>query len=294
MAKQPEIIVDGIAFPEGLGWSADEQTLLCSGVQEARIYRIFPIEGRKDLFVDLRAGGANNLVLSTDGGCLVSQNGGVGASAKSVLRRLYPEMGGLPETRVTTPGLMRVTPDGEVRYVIDSGVNAPNDLAAASDGTLYFTDPGNPFLEPRATPRVMRLSSDGELAALAEGFEYCNGIVVDAEGLLVTEHGGVLRIDFDGARDWAIKFEGGVDGLALDVDGRMYVAGSADGIVRIVEDGTVVETMQVAERGLITNCCFGGPDLRSLFVTDAVSGRVAVFPHMPTAGAPVHPWPPLE
>jgi gluconolactonase len=289
MAERAEIVVDGIAFPEGLGWFPDDQTLLCSGVQEARVYRIFPMDGRKELLVDLGAGGANNLVLTTDGGCLVSQNGGVDANL--VMPSLYPEMGRLPEIRLTRPGLMLVTPDGEARYVIDSGVNAPNDLAAASDGTLYFTDPGNPFLEPRATPRVMRLSVDAELAALAEGFEYCNGIAVDDEGLLVTEHGGVLRIGFDGARDWAIRFEGGVDGLALDVDGRMYVAGSGDGIVRIVEDARVVETLQVTERGVITNCCFGGPELRSLFVTDAVSGRVSVFPDMPTPGAQVHSWP---
>jgi sugar lactone lactonase YvrE len=286
----PEIVVSGIAFPEGLGWSASDQTLLCSGVQEAAVYRVFPKEGRKERIVAFGAGGANNLVLASDGGSLVAQNGGVDANL--VMPQNYPEMDTLPECIPTTPGLMHLSPDGDARYVIDAGVNAPNDVAAAADGTLYFTDPGNPFFEVRATPRVMRLSTAGELSALAEGdFDYCNGIVVDGEGLLVTDHGGVWRIGFDGSREWAVQFEGGVDGIALDVDGRMYVAGSGDGIVRVFEDGTLVETLMVAERGLITNCSFGGPELRDLYVTDAVSGTVSVFASMPTAGAPVHPWP---
>lgn len=290
MPNHPELVVGGIAFPEGLGWSAAEQTLLCSGVQEAAVHRIFPAEGRKELVVAFGAGGANNLVLASDGGCLVPQNGGVDANL--VMPQNYPEMDPLPECIPTTPGLMHVSPDGEARYVLDSGVNAPNDVAAAPDGTLYFTDPGNPFLEVRATPRVMRLSTGGELSALAEGgFDYCNGIFVDGESVLVTDHGGVWRIGFDGSREWVVQFEGGVDGLALDVDGRMYVAGSSDGIVRIFEDAKLVETLRVADRGSITNCTFGGPELRDLYVTDAVAGTVSVFASMPSAGAPVHSWP---
>lgn len=286
----PEFVVGGVAFPEGLGWSAADQTLLCTGVQEAGVYRIFPAEGRKTQLAAFGAGGANNLVVASDGGALVAQNGGVDANL--VMPQNYPEMDPLPECIPTTPGLMHVRPSGEASYVINSGVNAPNDMAAAPDGTLYFTDPGNPFNEVKATPRVMRLTTGGELSALAEGgFDYCNGIVVDDGGLLVTDHGGVWRIGFDGTREWAVEFEGGVDGIALDIDGRMYVAGSGDGIVRIIEDGKIVDTLRVAERGLITNACFGGPELRDLYVTDAVSGAVSVFPGMPTPGRPVSAWP---
>ena len=45
--------------------------------------------------------------------------------------------------------------------------------------------------------------------------------------------------------------------------------------------------------GLTTNCCFGGDDLRTLFVTDAMPGNVVAFKHMPTAGLPLPTWVPL-
>ena len=89
MPNHPELVVGGIAFPEGLGWSAAEQTLLCSGVQEASVHRIFPSEGRKELVAAFGAGGANNLVLASDGGCLVPQNGGVDANLVTQLDQQF-------------------------------------------------------------------------------------------------------------------------------------------------------------------------------------------------------------
>jgi sugar lactone lactonase YvrE len=38
---------------------------------------------------------------------------------------------------------------------------------------------------------------------------------------------------------------------------------------------------------MITNCCFGGPDLRTLYATDGRNGRVLVFQGMPVAGVPM-------
>ena len=43
--------------------------------------------------------------------------------------------------------------------------------------------------------------------------------------------------------------------------------------------------------GLVTNCCFGGADLRTLFVTEGIPGSVVAFEGMPTPGLPVHPVP---
>ena len=40
-----------------------------------------------------------------------------------------------------------------------------------------------------------------------------------------------------------------------------------------------------------TSCMFGGPDLRTLFVADALPGNLVAFEHMPRPGLPLPTWP---
>jgi len=58
-------------------------------------------------------------------------------------------------------------------------------------------------------------------------------------------------------------------------------------------DGTEVERYQLPGTGLVTNCCFGGTDLRTLFVTEGMPGSVVAFEGMPTPGLPLPTWPGL-
>ena len=39
---------------------------------------------------------------------------------------------------------------------------------------------------------------------------------------------------------------------------------------------------------LTTNCCFGGPDLRTLYVTLSGSGQLIAFDNWPVAGLRLH------
>jgi sugar lactone lactonase YvrE len=63
--------------------------------------------------------------------------------------------------------------------------------------------------------------------------------------------------------------------------------------VKVIEDGRVVECLAVPgdDLGVLTNCCFGGPDGRTLFVNYALHGRVLAWESMPSPGLPLHPWP---
>ena len=286
----PEKLVDGIAFPEGLAWSAQTGTLLCCSVQTGTVFRIWPESRRMETVAGLEEGGANNLTLAADGGVVVCQNGGVDAGPPIAAR--YPEMAPLPPALPTTaPGLIHVSVEGELSDVLRSGVNAPNDITVDGGGNLVFTDPGNPFLEPRATPRLMRYSSVDGLSVIADGFDYCNGVFADGDSLLVTDHGGVLRLAADGSREWVIRYgDGNVDGLTVDSDGRIYVARQANGGVDVVQDGAVVEILELPAPAMTTNVCFGGPDGTWLFVSDARQGAVSVLTDMPAPGASVRPW----
>ncbi|MDQ1520323.1 MAG: SMP-30/Gluconolactonase/LRE-like region, partial [Actinomycetota bacterium] len=58
----------------------------------------------------------------------------------------------------------------------------------------------------------------------------------------------------------------------------------------IDRDGTVLDFLEIDGKGLTTNCCFGGADLRTLYATDAIPGRVVAWEQMPTPGLPLPVW----
>jgi sugar lactone lactonase YvrE len=137
------------------------------------------------------------------------------------------------------------------------------------------------------------VDADGTCRVFADGFLYCNGILVEPAGTLaIVEARGLLRLDpTDGARSWIVEHLGdnAGDGMCADVDGRLYVCCTRDHAVRVFEpDGTEVDRLDLAGEGLVTNCCFGGDHLRTLFVTVGIPGRVVAFEGMPTRGMPVH------
>jgi sugar lactone lactonase YvrE len=291
--KASDRVAEGILFPEGLAWEDATETLVSASVQTATVFRIWPQERRKETIAELGRGGANNLTLAVGGGIVVCQNGGVDAGPPMAAR--YPEMEPLPAQESTTAGLVYVSLDGKASYILEQGVNAPNDLTVDGGGDLVFTDPGNPFHNPRPEPRLMRFSREGSLSVIADGFDYCNGIFAEGDSLLVTDHGGVLRFAADGSREWVIRYDdGNVDGLTVDSSGRIYVARQANGGVDVIEDGRVVEFLELPSPAMITNVCFGGTDRTWLFVTDARNGSVSVFADMPVPGARVADWTPPQ
>lgn len=294
----PEVVANGIQFAEGPVWcpasAGRAASLVCTAVATGAVERVDLETGAISRVADL-GGGANAALLATDGGFLVTQNGGIDFSRTG----LYPDP---PPYRPVTPGLQRVTPDGAVTYLTQASSDdgpylAPNDLVAAADGTLWFTDPPHHPPPPELLGRVHKMTSDGTTSVEARGFEYCNGVALEPDGTpVVIEARGLVRLAPDGTRTWVteqISPTGKAgDGLCLDVDGRFYVAATADHGVRVLDpDGIEVDFLAIPDRGVTTNCCFGGDDLRTLFVTDGVPGQVLAWERMPTAGLPVHPWP---
>jgi gluconolactonase len=288
----PEVVATGIRFPEGPVWCAgtgdDGDALVCTSVADGALVRIHLSDGRVER-VAVVGGGANAAAACTDGGFLVTQNGGIDFTRTN----LYPE--DPPPYRPVTPGIQRVGVDGQTTYVTDSGHRAPNDLVVAADGTLWFTDP--PPFPPSGDPvgRVHTMQLDGTSRVVATGFIYCNGIALEADGTpIVVEDRGLVRLEPDGARHWIVETIGGSagDGLCVDTDGRLYVANTTQHGVRVFEpDGREVEFLAIPGRGVTTNCCFGGPDHRTLFATDGLPGQVVAWEGLPSPGLPLHPWP---
>lgn len=287
MGREAEVVATGIQFAEGPTWCPDG-TLVCTSVAGGTVVRVHVHSGRVELVADV-AGGANAVWHATDGGFVVTQNGGIDYASTGLT--LDPA----PEYRPVTPGIQRVEADGTVRYLAAEGFLAPNDLVVAADGTLWFTDP--PHYPPPADPvgRVHTMAPDGATRVAHDGFAYCNGIALEPDGTpVVVEGPGLQRLLPDGGREWVVDRVGEVagDGCCVDADGRYYVAvTTGHGIAVFDADGRELDFLPIAGRGLTTNCCFGGPDLRTLFATDGLPGRVVAWEAMPTPGLPQHAWP---
>jgi gluconolactonase len=288
-----EVVADDIRFGEGPVWCPDG-TLVVTSVCDGVLWRIEVDSGAKSIVADVD-GGANGAALCADGGFLVTQNGGVDFSKFPIWGNEEP-----PSPRHAVPGLQRVGPDGSVSYLAgdDVGFHAPNDLAVATDGSVYFTDPGH--YPPPAPPigRVMVLRPDGAVEEFARDFWFCNGIAFDLAGdVVVVEKRGLQRVNADGSREWVIEKlgEGGSDGFCLDTDGRYYACATVEHGVRVVDpDGSVVDFLEIDGDGVTTNCCFGGAEGRTLFATDSIPGRVVAWEGLPAPGLPLPAWPGLS
>jgi sugar lactone lactonase YvrE len=297
----PEIVVEDTGFNEGPCWRPDG-TITIVGCDRGVVYRIWPEEQRKEVFGDT-GGGPNATALAADGGALVTQAGG------HDLTSLAPDSPsawlGAPkhyqvpeEPRWGPAGLQYVSPEGSVSYLLEE-LQAPNDLVVAENGTIYFTDPPSHGQMGEALGRVWAYRTNGSLRLVADGFEYCNGILLEPNGGILVVEGplmgpvGLQRVSLDGEKDWLIEDlgEGGGDGMCVDVEGRLYVCARWAHLVRVIEDGVVVDELAIPGPGLVTNCCFGGADNRTLFATDACAGTVVAWEGMTTPGLPLHAWP---
>ncbi len=192
--------------------------------------------------------------------------------------------------------------DGSVTVLIDRfdgrPLNAPNDVVVASDGAVWFTDPGygidGPYeghAAPAELPRnVYRWDSGtGAATVVADDFVRPNGIGFspDERRLYVVDsgisHGGPAHIrvfDVDGAvlrngRVFADDFLPGMtDGLRCDVDGNVWCSmgwgdPAEDGVRCYAPNGDPIGKIHLPES--CANLCFGGPKKDRLFMCASTS-----------------------
>lgn len=284
-----EVVAEGIAFPEGPAHCADG-TIVLVAVGAGTVVRVWPASGTSEVLADT-GGGPNAAQITDDGGAVVTQNGGVDFTGRA-------EAASFPPCRPVPPGIQSVSSDGAVVDVWTDGALAPNDLVVAPDGTLWFTDPGPvPPVRGRTIGRVLALArGESKPTVVAGGFEFCNGIALTPDGeVVVVEGRGLQRVSSDGDKEWIVESvgPGGADGFAVDVDGRFYVAAARDHVIRVLDvDGRPLDVIELPGAGFTTNCCFGGDDLRTLFVTDGLPGRLLAVEGMPFPGLPQTPWKP--
>lgn len=137
------------------------------------------------------------------------------------------------------------------------------------------------------TGRVYRLSPDGKLDTLLDNGPSPNGLVLspDEKALFVamTRSNAVWRLPLhaDGTTTKAGLFfqsfgTAGPDGLAMDEEGSLFVCHPSLGSIFVLNaDGTPKARIVSGTQGVnITNCCFGGPEGKTIYMTDSLEGNV--------------------
>lgn len=186
--------------------------------------------------------------------------------------------------------VLRAAPDGHVGEFVATP-NGPNDLFFDDRGDLWVTDPWGSTLERRCGAVYVVRSGTAELEQVARGLAFPNGIVRTGAGLIFAEtrtgllwlHRAIGERDVGPAEVFAQlpRVPGvdvqGPDGMALDVNGNLYVAHYGAGCVRVYTPaGTELAQIPVPGRDP-TNVCFGGDGLKTLYVTlDDTDELVAV------------------
>jgi gluconolactonase len=154
--------------------------------------------------------------------------------------------------------------------------NAPNDLAVRKEGDVYFTDPA--FGNQQDTREldffgVYHISRKGELEAIAKPKGRPNGIALAPDGRTLyvsnSDEKNVRAYDLDknGAasneRTLVAGIEGVPDGICVDEKGDLYVA--AKQVEVYSPEGKPIGAVRTEETP--SNCTFGDPDLKSLYIT---------------------------
>ena len=189
--------------------------------------------------------------------------------------------------------LFRTEPDGQVTRLVDRHdgrrLNAPNDVAVKSDGTIWFTDPlygiqtdyeGGRQTSEQPPALYCFDPATGRIALASGDFEGPNGLAFspDETRLYVSETGDQTS---DAPRQYIRAFDvtpegrlrggevfhkidpGYADGLCVDEDGNLW-SSAADGVHCIAPDGKLMGKVLVPHR--VSNLTFGGPLRNRLFI----------------------------
>jgi len=280
---RPEGIV---AFTEGPAWHPSGNVYF-TDIFNNRVMRCDP----QEVFHIERtpSGRANGLLFDREGRLMACEGADEGG-----MRRV---------TRMEPDGTLTVLADAYQ----GKKLNSPNDLAIDSKNRVYFTDPryGDRSdmqqldAEGKPVEGVYRIDPDGKIErVIGHEVQRPNGIAVSADDkwlFVVDNNNGTV----DGNRKlWRFNLteQGtiepdskkllhdfgrgrGGDGMALDAKGRLYVAAGFNvpnlplettdnpaGIYVFTPEGEQVGFIPVLE-DMVTNCTFGGPDLKTLYIT---------------------------
>jgi gluconolactonase len=266
---------DAALWCEGPAWMGDWGCLLWSDIPNHRVLRWCEDDGHVSVY-QTESGYSNGHARDNQGRLIAMEH-----DTRRVRRREY---------------------DGQWTVLCDSfagkKLNAPNDAAIHSDGSIYFTDPGYGIMGPyeghkaefELPTRVYRIDPAGKVTIAAEGpMRRPNGLCFspDFKKLYVADTGAtdgpypanVIVFDVRGTalanpKVFADFAPGFCDGVRCDTEGNVWCSwgwgGPDTNGVRVHHpDGALLAFLHTPE--VVANLCFGGTKRNRLFLCGSTS-----------------------
>lgn len=266
---------------EGPTWDAETGSLWFVDIPAPALYRLDPTSLKLD----------RHPMPSAIGSFALMPGGRILAALKHGLHVFDPATGALDFFCHPEPGVP---------------TNRLNDGKVAPCGR-FFVGSMDDRPERQPTAALYRVETDGRFAKVAEGLTVSNGLAWSPDGRTMFHSDSSQRwldaYDYDVATGGMANRrrlrmfeneEGRPDGAACDAEGHYWSAGVSAGCLnRIAPDGTIVQKLAMPMPAP-TMPCFGGDDMKTLFVTslttDRTGAKVAgtlVSLRVDVAGAPV-------
>jgi gluconolactonase len=293
-------IATGLRFPEG-PIAMPDGTVVLVEIERGTLSRV-TLDGTIEVIAK-PGGGPNGAAIGPDGAAYVCNNGGL---------RWHEDQNGLrPVGQPDDYGGGRIErvdlATGAVRVLYTNTergpLKGPNDIVFDRTGGMWFTDLGKTreremdrggvyyaaadgsqireVIYPMLTPNGIGLSPDESRLYVAETHTgRLWAFDLEAPGVVrrrkfPSPNGGELVAGLPGYQLF--------DSLAVDAEGNICVATLFNGGITVISpDGARIEHVRMPDL-YTTNLCFGGPGLRTAFVTLSLSGRLVAL-DWPRAG----------
>lgn len=305
MAQVREI-TSGLQFPEG-PVAMNDGSVLVTEIVRGTLTRVRP-NGKTEVVAET-GGGPNGAAFGPDGKVYVCNNGGFKMTPDGHIT-LEPPDG------YKSGSIQRVDIDSgkvETLYTECNGhpLRGPNDIVFDSTGGFWFTDFGKMQGRQRDLTAIYYAKADGSLikevifpitgpngiglapgdthvyvAQTFEGRAWAWEIARPGElapaaagGLLDGPGGGKLLVGLPGYQLF--------DSLAVDSAGNVCIATLINGGITVISpDGKSVEHVPTDDP-FTTNICFGGPDLKTAYITLSGTGKLVAM-DWPRPGLKLH------
>lgn len=255
-----ECLGEGFSFSEGPAWMEAEGCLYFTDFPEEKIYRWDPQNG-----VTLYTDASHRAI-----GLFIDAKSRI-ISCESRLHRIA------------------VVNAQESRKVADQyqgkRFNSPNDVIAAGNGDIYFTDPfsaavGRPSAQ--GFNGVYRILLSGEVSLVCKEIKRPNGLALSRDESILyvndTDENVIYAFDRDSGGAYVNKRKfagldtaygpGACDGMKVDRFDHIWVTGPA-GIWLLSPEGNCIAIIKCPE--FVGNFCFGGHREDELFITASTS-----------------------
>lgn len=290
-----KVLTSELAFPEGPIAMPDGSVLVVE-IRGGRLTRVLP-SGELQTVAEV-GGGPNGAAIGPDGHCYICNNGGFswrtddGYSRPTGAAEGY-DGGAIQRVNLETGAV-------ETLYTHCDGVplHGPNDIVFDNDGGFWFTDFGKKFDDRLMLGFLYYARADGSaITCAAKHLLTPNGVGLSPDGKTLyaseTENSRLWSYPVTGQGElakepWPSPNGGSLvhglpgyqrfDSLAVEECGNICVATLVEGGISVFSpEGELLEFHEAPE-GYCTNICFGGPDMKTAYITLSGYGQLLEVP----------------